>query len=78
MLYNISMIKKFFFVLTFSAATLSCPFIWEEITGEFRFGKLACQLPYNPARRAASVPLVREMRSTTPLGNCLTSAWRNR
>ena len=40
--------------------------------------RLTVRPGYSPARRAARTPLVREMRSTTRLGSCLTSVWRSR
>ncbi len=43
------MIKRSFFTLVFSALVLYCPYIWKKATGEFRLGKLAFDMPYNPA-----------------------------
>jgi len=42
------MIKRAFFSFLFSALVLGAPYVWRDITGEFRFGKLAFDLPYNP------------------------------
>ena len=46
------MIRRFFFALFFSALFLSTPAIWKKATGEFRFGKLAFDIPYNSAWEA--------------------------
>jgi hypothetical protein len=43
------MIKRTFFALVFSAVSLYSPYVWKKGTGEFRLGKLAFDMPCNPA-----------------------------
>jgi len=43
------MIRRVCLLFLFSTLTLFCPFIWEELTGEFRLAKLPFALPHNTA-----------------------------